>query len=299
MPRGMSWTKVEELCLCKSWATTSDETVQGGENSNTYWEVVHEKWLMMEGMNGDVRTSCSLHQKLKEIKSEVLLFHSCYLKAKSALLPNDSRDAIDIALKFFLSERTKEINSSKRKKKPVKVKGFQYMHCWEYLADTPKFKAIADARRGERKKRKASSLQLGNAGPVNRKARKREEQLAQERLDAQRQDMQNQISVFQELADYAKTIAVAMKKQAAAQQFRTALASLSVPDDILSKEEKSKIVQLGFHKHLNALEEEYPISRKEAEDDQNGGPSNMMDREPASRGHNNAENVHGLDSSVL
>mmetsp|Transcript_25147 Transcript_25147/g.30672 ORF Transcript_25147/g.30672 Transcript_25147/m.30672 type:complete len:83 (-) Transcript_25147:2175-2423(-) len=44
MPRGMSWTKVEELCLCKSWATTSDETVQGGENSNTYWEVVHEKW---------------------------------------------------------------------------------------------------------------------------------------------------------------------------------------------------------------------------------------------------------------
>jgi len=251
---------MEELCLCKAWATTSDEGISGGENSNAYWEMVHTKWSLMEGMNGDVRTFCSLHQKLKEIKSEVLMFHSCFLKAKSSL-PSDSRDAIEIALKFFLSERSRDISTSKRKKKPVKVKGFQFSHCWDYLQDTRKFKAIVESKRGEKKKRKLAAAATVNT--LTRRQRKRDEQFAREQFEAQRQDMHNQTTVFQDLSEHAKLIAVALRKQAAAQQFKVALEALRVPDNILSMEHKKKIIELGYAKHLASLEEDYPDQKKD------------------------------------
>ncbi|GMH36529.1 hypothetical protein BSKO_04397 [Bryopsis sp. KO-2023] len=122
------FSEAEEITLCRAWVTISEDPVTStNQTSTTFWDRIA---MEFQEKSGTIRSAKSLQSKWGRISRETSKFNGAFSTVQSMNVSGtNAQDTVAKAHDVF---------------KTSTQHAFAYLHCWQVLKTTPKFKALSE-----------------------------------------------------------------------------------------------------------------------------------------------------------
>ncbi|KDO28561.1 hypothetical protein SPRG_06419 [Saprolegnia parasitica CBS 223.65] len=127
----------ENLALCHAWIAASEDPIKGsGLKYNTFWQNVTEQYNELKPKDRPERSFRSLESKFSQIRHDALKFGSYYAQIVDLQSTGTNvDDTVEAAQRLYTAHAEKEGSKGKKSQ-------FQFLECWRYLKDCPKWQTV-------------------------------------------------------------------------------------------------------------------------------------------------------------